>query len=157
MSLKLACPNCQSPLPSPDSLPIGEAVTCTACGLCFLYPGANVRPSAPETMVIRRPRFFRQRRLEATAVSPARQLVASVALVGAGIVTFVGLAILAYLWYRTAQIVSEPPKFEQPAAPSQPAATPNPPAPDGPPPFRNRPNGNNSPGNGRPSPTSEPP
>ena len=56
--------------------------------------------------------------------------------------TFIGLAILGFLWYRTMQIVSEHEKSLQPGAPAQPAATQNPPATNRPPP-RGMPDGQN--------------
>jgi hypothetical protein len=155
MHLTLACPNCHQPLSPPSGLGIGEAVTCARCGLSFLYPGENVRPSAPETMVVRRTRFFGPRapRL-APQATPVKRLLTIGALVAAGIVSFIGAAILLYLWYRTVQIVSEPGKSDQPAAPAQPAATENGPMPNGPPP-RGMPDGGNSRRNRRPNPSDE--
>ena len=146
MHLTLACPNCYQPLSPPSSLGIGEAITCAGCGLSFLYPGENVRPSAPETMVVRGTRFFGPRRTRqprlAPQVTPVKRLLTIGALVAAGIVTFIGAAVLLYLWYRTMQIVSEHEKSLQPGAPAQPAATQNPPATNRPPP-RGMPDGQN--------------
>jgi hypothetical protein len=158
MHLTLACPNCYQPLSPPSSLGVGEAITCAGCGLSFLYPGENVRPSAPETMVVRRTRFFGPRRTRqprlAPQVTPVKRLLTIGALVAAGIVTFIGAVVLLYLWYRTMQIVSEPGKADQPAAPAQPAATENRPMPNGPPP-RGMPGGDNSRRNRRPNPGDE--
>jgi len=93
-------------------------------------------------MVVPRSRFFPRRRVQPVPVSAGKRAVATIALVAGGMVTFIGLAILGFLWYRTMQIVSEHEKSLQPGAPAQPAATQNPPATNRPPP-RGMPDGQN--------------